>query len=127
VPLVDMFRNEPDIVMFAPGDCLISARESSEAMYVIIDGTVDIRIGGASIDVAGRGEIVGEMALLSQSPRSASVVALTPVRTARIDRNRFLDLVKTTPTFALDVMSVMASRIRRFDAEIVAQNNGRRR
>jgi CRP-like cAMP-binding protein len=126
VALADLFRNEADIVMFAPGDCIISARESSDAMFVIIEGTADIRIGDTSIDVAGRGEIVGEMALLSQSPRSASVVALTPVRTARIDRSRFLELVKTTPTFALDVMSVMASRIRRFDAAIVEEHSGRR-
>jgi CRP/FNR family transcriptional regulator, cyclic AMP receptor protein len=70
--------------------------------------------------VAGRGAIIGEMALVDQSSRSASVHALTPVRLARIDRRRFLYLVQNTPSFAIDVMKVMAARIRRFDEAISA-------
>jgi CRP-like cAMP-binding protein len=120
VSLADLFRNEPDIVLFAPGDVIIRAGEPADAMYVIIDGNVDIRLADKSIDVAGRGEIIGEMALVDQSNRSASVHALTPLRLARIDRRRFLYLIQNTPTFALDVMAVMASRIRRFDAAISA-------
>ena len=120
MPLADLFRNEPDIVIFAPGDTIIAAGESAEAMYVILDGNVDIRLGDTSVDVAGRSEIIGEMALVDRSTRSASVRALTPVRLARIDRQRFLYLIQNTPTFALDVMRVMATRIRRFDAAIAA-------
>jgi CRP/FNR family cyclic AMP-dependent transcriptional regulator len=120
VPLADLFRNEPDIVVFAPGDVIIKAGEPGDAMFVILDGNVDIRLADKSVDVAGRGEIIGEMALVDRSSRSASIHALTPVRLARIDRRRFLYLVQNTPTFALDVMAVMASRIRRFDAAIAA-------
>jgi CRP-like cAMP-binding protein len=118
MPLADLFRNEPDIVLFAPGDLVFSAGDAADAMYVILDGEVDIRIGQTSLGIAGGGEIVGEMALVDQSTRSASVVAVTAARLARIDRRRFLYLVQNTPTFALDVMSVMASRIRRFDAAV---------
>jgi CRP-like cAMP-binding protein len=120
VPLTDLFRNEPDIVLFSPGDVIIKAGEPGDAMYVILEGNVDIRLADKSVDVAGRGEIIGEMALVDQSSRSAAVHALTPVRLARIDRRRFLYLIQNTPTFALDVMTVMASRIRRFDAAIAA-------
>ena len=118
--LADLFRNEPDIVLFSPGDIIIKAGEPGEAMYVILEGNVDIRLGDTSIDVAGRNEIIGEMAMIDQSSRSASVHALTPVRLARIDRRRFLYLIQNTPSFAIDVMTVMASRIRRFDAAIGA-------
>jgi CRP/FNR family cyclic AMP-dependent transcriptional regulator len=120
VSLADLFRNEPDIVLFAPGDVILRAGEPGDAMYVIIDGSVDIRLADKSIDVAGRGEIIGEMAMVDQSSRSASIHALTPVRLARIDRRRFLYLIQNTPSFAIDVMTVMASRIRRFDAAIAA-------
>jgi CRP/FNR family cyclic AMP-dependent transcriptional regulator len=120
VSLADLFRNEPDIVLFAPGDIIIKAGEAGDAMYVIIDGSVDIRLADKSLDVAGRGDIIGEMAMVDQSSRSASVHALTPVRLARIDRRRFLYLIQNTPSFALDVMTVMASRIRRFDAAVAA-------
>lgn len=121
--LADLFRNEPDIVLYAPGERIITAGEIADAMYVIIDGEVDIRLGDTSIDVARSGEIVGEMALVDENTRSASVIALTPVRLARIDRRRFLYLVQNTPTFAIDVMTVMASRIRRFDATIEARQS----
>jgi CRP/FNR family cyclic AMP-dependent transcriptional regulator len=120
VSLADLFRNEPDIVLFAPGDIIIKAGDAGDAMYVIIDGSVDIRLADKSLDVAGRGDIIGEMAMVDQSSRSASVHALTPVRLARIDRRRFLYLIQNTPSFALDVMTVMASRIRRFDAAVAA-------
>jgi CRP/FNR family cyclic AMP-dependent transcriptional regulator len=118
--LADLFRNEPDIVLFAPGDAIIRAGEPADAMYVILEGNVDIRLGDTSLDVAGRGEIVGEMAMVDQSSRSASVRALTPVRLARIDRRRFLYLIQNTPSFAIDVMTVMAARLRRFDAAVTA-------
>jgi CRP/FNR family cyclic AMP-dependent transcriptional regulator len=118
--LADLFRNEPDIVLFSPGDAIIKAGEPGDAMYVILEGNVDIRLGDRSIDVAGRNEIIGEMAMVDKSNRSASVHALTPVRLARIDQRRFLYLIQNTPSFAIDVMTVMASRIRRFDAAIAA-------
>ena len=114
--LADLFRNEPDIVVFAAGDLIFSTGDSADAMYVVIDGDVDIRLNDVSIDVAHSGEIVGEMALIDQNPRSASVVALTTARLARINRRRFLYLIQNTPTFALDVMTVMAARLRRTNA-----------
>lgn len=116
--LADLFRNEPDIVFFAAGELILSAGDSGDAMYVVLDGSVDIRVGETSLEVARSGDVVGEMALVDQNTRSASVIALTPARLARIDRRRFLYLIQNTPTFAIDVMTVMASRIRRFDAAI---------
>jgi CRP-like cAMP-binding protein len=118
VSLADLFRNEPDIMLFPAGEVIFSAGDTADAMYVIIDGELDVRIGNASIAVARPGEMVGEMALADQKKRSATVVALTPARLARIDRRRFLHLIQHTPTFAIDVMTVMASRIRRFDEQI---------
>jgi len=116
--LADLFRNEPDIVVFSEGEMVFAAGDPADAMYVIIDGEVDIRLGSRTLDTARSGEIVGEMALVDQSTRSASVIARTGTRLARIDRRRFLYLIQNTPTFAIDVMTVMASRIRRVDAAI---------
>jgi CRP/FNR family cyclic AMP-dependent transcriptional regulator len=123
VSLADLFRNEPDIVLFAPGDLIFSAGDSADAMYVIIDGDVDIRLNDVSIDIAHSGDIVGEMALVDQSGRSASVIALTAVRLARIDRRRFLYLIQNTPTFAIDVMTVMAGRLRRHNTSRERQSS----
>ena len=51
MPLADLFRNEPDIVVYSPGDDIIRTGESADAMYVILEGNVDIRLGDVSIDV----------------------------------------------------------------------------
>ncbi len=116
--LAHLFRNEPDIVVFAAGEPIFSAGDDADTMYVILEGEVDIRLGDTSLEVATVGQIFGEMALIDQKERSASVVALTPARLARINRRRFLYLIQNTPTFAIDVMRVMATRIRRFDEKI---------
>jgi CRP-like cAMP-binding protein len=126
VSLADLFRNEPDIVVFAAGVQIFAAGDPPDAMYVILEGEIDIRLGAVSLDIARSGDIVGEMALVDQSTRSAAIISLTPVRLARIDRRRFLYLVQNTPTFAIDVMTVMASRIRRFDAAIQREHSEQR-
>ncbi len=57
--------------------------------------------------------IFGEMALIDDSPRSATAIALTDVTLAPIKENQFLFLVQNTPFFALSVMRVLAHRLRR--------------
>jgi CRP-like cAMP-binding protein len=116
--LASMFRNEPEIVTLAAGDTLFAAGDPPDAMYVILEGELDIQLEGHALDIAHEGEIVGEMALIDHQGRSAAVAARTAARLARIDKKRFLYLVQNTPTFALDVMTIMAARIRRFDIAV---------
>ena len=76
-------------------------------------GKVEIRNGSRSLEVLGPKGIFGEMALIDDSPRSATVVALTDVTVAPIKEAQFLFLVKHMPMFALKVMRVLAKRLRR--------------
>jgi CRP-like cAMP-binding protein len=81
-------------------------------MYVIVEGQVEVRVG-PDPEVMGPGELIGEMALIDGQPRSATVIARTPCRLARVDEKRFLFLVQQTPFFALQVMRLLAGRLRR--------------
>lgn len=65
------------------------------------------------LEVLGPGQIVGEMALVDHSPRSATAVARTSCKVVVVPEKRFLFLVQQTPFFALQVMRVMAERLRR--------------
>jgi CRP/FNR family cyclic AMP-dependent transcriptional regulator len=84
-----------------------------DVLYVVLSGTVEIRIGRKVVETVGEGGIVGEMALIDRSPRSADAVAASEAVVVSIDERRFLFLVQQTPFFALNVMRVMAERLRR--------------
>ncbi len=81
----------------------------------MLDGSVDIVVGMAIVETAERGAVLGKMALIDDSPRSASAVAKTASRLAKIDRRRFQFLVQQTPNFAIHVMKVMAEQLRKMD------------
>ncbi len=89
-------------------------------MFVIIEGEVEILIGSKTLEVLGPGEIFGEMALIDDGPRSAAAVAKTDCRLAAVNRRRFEFMVQETPFFALAVMQILASRLRRTDARVAA-------
>lgn len=76
-------------VTAAPGEELIHQGDEADAFYAIASGQVDVVLDGRFLRTLGRGGYVGEIALLRSSPRTASVVARTPVRAFRIDREGF--------------------------------------
>jgi CRP-like cAMP-binding protein len=82
-------------------------------MYVVTEGEVNILLGDQILDVLGPGGIFGEMALIDSSPRSASAIAKTDCKLVPVSRQRFTFLVQQTPYFSLEVMHVMAERLRR--------------
>lgn len=82
-------------------------------MYAVVEGSTEIEVDGVVMDRAGPGGIVGEMALVSGTPRSATVRATTTARVAPVSEQQFLQMVAHTPFFALKVMRVMAERLRR--------------
>jgi CRP-like cAMP-binding protein len=98
---------------FAAGDRIFAEGDRADEFFVVVRGKVEIRSGSRRLEILGPKGIFGEMALIDDSPRSATVVALTDVTVAPIKENQFLFLVKHMPVFALKVMRVLAKRLRR--------------
>jgi CRP/FNR family transcriptional regulator, cyclic AMP receptor protein len=98
---------------FAKGKTIFQEGDRGDEFFVIVRGQVEIRSGDRHFETLGADGIFGEMALIDDSPRSATVVALTDVTLAPIKENQFLFLVQNTPFFALSVMRVLARRLRR--------------
>ena len=109
---IDIFRNEKDLIELQAGDVLFSRGDEAHEAYVIISGSLEILVDNILIDVATEGGIVGEMALIDDAPRSATVRAQVATTVAKIDENRFAFLVQQTPFFALKVMRIMSERLR---------------
>ena len=116
---INIFRNDPDVRQLAEGETLFRQGDAGTEMYAVVDGEVDLVCEGAPIDRIGPGGILGEMALIDQSPRSATAVAATAARVVPVDKRRFTFLVQEHPTFALLVMETMAARIRRGNTRVV--------
>jgi CRP-like cAMP-binding protein len=115
--LINLFRNKQG-TPYTAGQTVIQAGEKGQSMFVVLDGQLDIKVADTVIDVVGPGSIFGEMALIDDTPRSASVVAKTDCRLIEIDRRRFEFMVAETPYFALAVMEVMANRLRKANTRV---------
>lgn len=108
-----LFRNTQEYQAYQASDTIFKEGDSAEEMYVVIQGQVDILIHGEVIDTIGPDSILGELALIDDHIRSATAVAKTECKLVPINKKRFAFLVAQTPFFALDVMKVMADRLRR--------------
>lgn len=111
----DLFSRETETKNLAPGDTLFKMGDPGDAMFVLLEGAMDVVVGDKVVEHSTRGAIVGEMALIDQSPRGATVVARKPSRLAKIDQRRFLYLIKLNPFFATHVMKVLADRLRQMN------------
>ena len=111
--LLELFTDTTDLERYPAGGVIIEQGTQGERMFVVVEGEVSVSLNGRELAIARPGEIVGEMALLSAAPRSATVTALTDCKLATIDRASFDVLLRTVPHFAGFVMSLMASRLRR--------------
>jgi len=107
-----LFLNAKETRKIEKGTVIFTEGDRGAEMYGIVDGEVELRGKGGLVRRLGAHSVFGEMALVDESPRSATAVATTDATLATIDKHRFLFLVQETPTFALDVMAVMAERLR---------------
>ena len=102
--------------IYQPGEKVFIEGSPGNSMYVVLDGNIEIRVRGKSVEVAGRGSIIGEMALIDSSTRSATVVAQDYCVLAQVNRSQFLSLLQKTPLFGLCVMKTLVTRLRNMDA-----------
>ncbi|HEY8233060.1 MAG: cyclic nucleotide-binding domain-containing protein [Vicinamibacterales bacterium] len=96
-----------------PGQVIFKAGDSGREMFIVRTGSVDLRIGETVLETVEQGGIFGELALVDAAPRSATAIAGPDCTLVLLDAPAFNNLVRRVPNLALEVMKVMARRLRR--------------
>ena len=107
-----VFRGAGSSRTVPAGTVIFEEGDAGQEMFGVISGEVELRLRNGRVLILGPDDIFGEMALVDSSPRSATAVAVAETTLAVVDRRRFLFLVGETPSFALQVMSNLAERLR---------------
>jgi CRP-like cAMP-binding protein len=106
-----------ELLEFGPGAIVFRQGDQGDRLYIVKDGVLEIistpSDGSESVPVAylGTGEVLGELALLTGSPRSATVRSPEHAELFSLDKPVFLDLMVTLPTFARNLAVVLAKRL----------------
>ncbi len=107
---------------FEPGEYLMRSGEIGTEAYLIVDGRVEVfeKIGGRNVPLneLGPGDIVGEMALLTDETRSASVVALAPTEVQIITRETMHQVLRGLPPWMDEVVTTLARRLQNANVNI---------
>ena len=107
-----VFVNASDRRDFAVGDEIFRKGDMGEEMFGVVSGKIELRFGDEVVATVDPSGTFGEMAIVSDAPRSLTAVAVEPSCVAVINRSTFLFLVHETPTFAIEVMRSLADRLR---------------
>jgi CRP/FNR family transcriptional regulator, cyclic AMP receptor protein len=94
------------------GEPLIVESEEGDCLYVIARGRVRIEKGGRTVTELGAGEVVGELAVLSPGPRSASVIAIEPSLFLRVGQDVVSELLLDHPQVTRGIIEVLVKRVR---------------
>ena len=118
---LEHFQNWEDIVEFPAKTVLFKEHDVADEMFVVLSGEVELTLHGEPLGAEGEGGIIGEMAMINATQRSATATCMTKVKLARLNYEQFQGLVASNPEFALHVMAVLANRLRAVNEYVTSQ------
>ena len=100
---------------FNAGDSLFHQGDEGDSAYIIVDGDADVLVdsptGPITVATVGKNDFVGEIAILCDVPRTATITAKTTLTTMRISKELFFQLVCQFPQMSIEIMRELARRL----------------
>lgn len=116
-----------DSVAYRSGDVLCRQGQIGDAAFVLVDGQADVSIatetGDFVVATLGRGDIVGEVSILCDTPRIATVTARGDLAALRVRKEPFLHLIRQFPEIAAQIMRGLAERLTHTNEELARARN----
>jgi len=103
---------DADIVDFEPGRPIVEEGQPGAAMFVILSGSARVHRGGRTVGAIVPGDFFGELSALDSGPRTASIVAETPIEALRLFRHSLIDLIVAEPGVVIGLLQGLAHRLR---------------
>jgi CRP/FNR family cyclic AMP-dependent transcriptional regulator len=112
-----------EVVTYHAGQVLFRKGDIGDAAYVIIKGDAQVTVmtdtGEIPVAQLKDGDFLGEIAILCDTPRTATITASTELKTLRIRKEPFFELLKQFPEMAIEMTRLLAERLTRTTAELV--------
>lgn len=93
------------------GKDLTREGEHGNEFIIVLEGTAEVKVGGKVVATRGPGDYFGEIALISNQPRTATVTATTPMKIEVIGRREFQTMLHDNPTIATELLAIAADRL----------------
>ena len=112
------------------GQVMFNAGDVGDAAYIIIEGTVEISVptpaGPIVVNTLGRNDIIGEIAIFGDVPRTATAKALARVETLKISKELFIKVIRENPDAAIELIKILASRLANTTNQLTRTRSGTR-
>ena len=106
--LVAQIADEIDL---PEGKTLMREGDRGREFFVLVEGNADVRKGNRKVNTMGKGDFFGEIALVSQKPRTATVTTASPVRALVVTEQSFRSLIDRAPEVQRKVLQALADRV----------------
>ena len=111
-------------VVFKGEEVLCRQGEVGDSAFIILDGAADVRVkrpeGTMTVATLTKNDIVGEIAILCDVPRTATVVAAGEVVTLKVTKDLFFSMVRDFPEIGIEIMRVLAHRLEQTTGQLLA-------
>jgi CRP-like cAMP-binding protein len=97
------------------GQVMFNAGDPGDAAYIVIEGSVEISVptpsGPIIVNTLGRNELIGEIAIFGEVPRTATAKAVTRLETLKISKELFIKVIRENPDAAIELIKILAARL----------------
>ncbi len=112
---LNRLKKSGEIQDFPAHSNVFSEGDAADFLYVIISGELELTLGDDLLSTESEGGIIGEMAILESAQQGATAATLTDVKAVKFDHDLLKTLLTQNTEFSLQVMGVLASRLRLVD------------